>query len=69
MGGWDSFRTNFRPLYPYILFNVLALGMGQRYVISVTKNEERNEAGCYQNHIASHFDLAAWLCRAAILQL
>ena len=42
------------------------LGMGPRYVISVTKNEARNEAGCYQNRIASHFNLAAGLCRAAI---
>ena len=47
------------------LYRVL-LGMGPRYVISVTKNEARNEAGCYQNRIASHFNLAAGLCRAAI---
>ena len=42
--------------------------MGPRYVISVTKNEVRNEVGCYQNHIASHFNLAAGLCQAAISQ-
>ena len=47
---------------------VRAVGMGPRYVISVTKNEARNEAGCYQNRIASHFNLAAGLCRAAISQ-
>ena len=35
------------------------LGMGQRYVISVTKNEAKNEAGCYQNRIASHFNRSA----------
>ena len=28
------------------------LGMGPRYMISVTKNEAKNEAGCYQNCIA-----------------
>ena len=36
-----------------------ALGMGQRNVISVTKNEAKNEAGCYQNRIASHFNRSA----------
>ena len=33
--------------------------MGLRYVISVTKNEAKNEAGCYQNRIASHFNRSA----------
>ena len=32
------------------------VGMGQRYVILVTKNKAINEAGCYQNSIASHFN-------------
>ena len=45
-----------------------SVGMGLRYVISITKNEVQNEAGCYQNCIASHFNLAAGLCRAAISQ-
>ena len=43
--------------------------MGPRYVILVTKNEAKNEAGCYQNSNPSHFNLAAWLCLAAILYL
>ena len=45
-----------------------AVGMGLRYMISVTQNEAKNEAGCYQNHIASHFNLAAGLCLAVISQ-
>ena len=32
------------------------VGMGPRYVISVTKNEVKNEFGCYQNRIDSHFN-------------
>ena len=38
--------------------------MGPRYVISVTKNEAKNEAGFYQNRIASHFNLAPACGRA-----
>ena len=34
----------------------LHVGIGPRYVISVTKNKVKNEAGCYQNRIASHFN-------------
>ena len=29
---------------------------GPRYVILVTKNEAKNEAGCHQNRISSHFN-------------
>ena len=32
------------------------------------KNEAKAEAGCYQNRFASHFNLSAGLCRAAISQ-
>ena len=35
------------------------ISMGQRYVISVTKTEVKNEAGCYQNSTSSHFNLSA----------
>ena len=34
----------------------LHLGMGPRYVILVTKNEAKNESGCYQNRITSYFN-------------
>ena len=37
----------------------IQIGMGPRYVISVTKNEAKNEAGCYRNRIASHFNRSA----------
>ena len=46
----------------------VTLGMGPRYVISVTKNEARNEAGCYQNRIASHFNRSARTARRRQLQ-
>ena len=45
--------------------------MGPRYVILVTKNEAKNEAGCYQNRIASYFNCLSGFasCNLVILKI
>ena len=48
-----------------------SIGIGARYVILVTNNEAKNEAGCYQNCITSHFNCLSGFasCNLVILKI
>ena len=73
----DFFRRCAVPWVPDFLHapidqgSLSGLGMGPRYVILVTKNEAKNEAGCYQNRIASYFKCLSGIasCNLVILKI
>ena len=63
-------------LYPWVLAclkvkqDVCWVGMDQRYVILITKNQAKNEAGCYRISISSHVNCLSGIasCNLVILK-